>query len=145
MALAATAMLQASAKNLVIELTNGTKIYYPVSNSVTPFLKVTEGTVSIDADQYAFADADRFYLTDEADPTAVVSPEAKPVMREGFVYLETTGPVRLYTPDGQQLPVKATVQHPSATAQLTEVDLNGLKPGTYLLKTGNKTLKFTKK
>ncbi len=132
----------ANAKSLVLQLTDSTKIYYLLGGETNPVLKMVDGEVYVNADQYAFSNVDKFYVSQTDDPNTAISgvPGGKShTMANGILYVQGTGNVRLYAADGRLLSVPVT------TADgITAVDANQLPSGTYVLTVNGKSVKFLK-
>ena len=137
-----TMAVSASARSLVIELTNGDKIYYLIGGETNPVLTFNEGTVSVDGAQYTFANVAKFYISETDDPNAIEGVSTKPeaAIKEGMVYVQTKGQVQLFSTDGRQMNVRTSRQGKS-----TVVDATQLPAGSYILRVGNQSVKFLKK
>ena len=100
------------------------------------------GIWSLNAHQ--FSDIKNFYLSDEDDPNAIEHLLSKQsvTFRANTVVLpsDAVKTLKVYTLDGVE--VKVQVQK---TDDVISVDLNGLEKGTYLISTGNSSLKVWKK
>ena len=134
----------ASAKSVVFTLTDGTKVYYLLSREVNPMLRFKDGGMTVNDDKYEFSDIKNFYLSDEDDPNAIEHLLSKQsvTFRANTVVLPSGAvkTLKVYTLDGVE--VKVQVQK---TDDVISVDLNGLEKGTYLISTGNSSLKVWKK
>ena len=132
----------ASARSIVFTLSDDTKVYYLLSSEVNPVLRFKEGKMVVNEDVYEFSDIKNFYISEEDDPNAIepVLSKLNMTFKENTVIIrsETVKTVRVYTLNG----VKASVEK---TDDVISVNLNGLEKGTYLINTGNSSLKVLKK
>ena len=134
----------ASAKSIVFTLSDDTKVYYLLSSEVNPVLRFKEGKMVVNEDVYEFSDIKNFYISEEDDPNAIepVLSKLNMTFKENTVIIrsETVKAVRVYTLNGVE--VKVPVEK---TDDVISVNLNGLEKGTYLISTGNSSLKVLKK
>ena len=134
----------ASARSIVFTLSDDTKVYYLLSSEVNPVLRFKEGKMVVNEDVYEFSDIKNFYISEEDDPNAIepVLSKLNMTFKENTVIIrsETVKTVRVYTLNGVE--VKASVEK---TDDVISVNLNGLEKGTYLISTGNSSLKVLKK
>ena len=134
----------ASARSIVFTLSDDTKVYYLLSSEVNPVLRFKEGKMVVNEDVYEFSDIKNFYISEEDDPNAIepVLSKLNMTFKENTVIIrsETVKTVRVYTLNGVE--VKAPVEK---TDDVISVNLNGLEKGTYLINTGNSSLKVLKK
>ena len=134
----------ASAKSIVFTLSDDTKVYYLLSSEVNPVLRFKEGKMVVNEDVYEFSDIKNFYISEEDDPNAIepVLSKLNMTFKENTVIIrsETVKTVRVYTLNGVE--VKVPVEK---TDDVISVNLNGLEKGTYLISTGNSSLKVLKK
>lgn len=137
-----TMALSASARSLVLELTNGDKIYYLIGGETNPVLTFNKGTVSVEGTQYAFANIAKFYISETDDPNAIEGVSTKPeaAIKEGIIYVQTKGQVQLFSTDGRQMNAPVSRQGDS-----TVVDATSLPTGSYILRIGDQSVKFIKK
>jgi hypothetical protein len=134
----------ASAKSVVFTLNSGEKVYYLLSRDVNPMLCFKDGKMTVNDDAYEFSDIKNFYFSDEDDPNAIeqVLSNQKMSFRSNTLVLRSDAvkTLKVYTLDGVE--VKVQVQK---TDDVISVDLNGLEKGTYLISTGNSSMKVWKK
>lgn len=134
----------ASARSIVFTLSDDTKVYYLLSSEVNPVLRFKEGKMVVNEDVYEFSDIKNFYISEEDDPNAIepVLSKLKMTFKENTVIIrsETVKTVKVYTLNGVE--VKAPVEK---TDDVISVNLNGLEKGTYLISTGDSSLKVLKK
>lgn len=134
----------ASARSIVFTLSDDTKVYYLLSSEVNPVLRFKEGKMVVNEDVYEFSDIKNFYISEEDDPNAIepVLSKLNMTFKENTVIIrsETVKTVRVYTLNGVE--VKAPVEK---TDDVISVNLNGLEKGTYLISTGDSSLKVLKK
>jgi len=136
-------MLSASAKSLVLEMADGTKIYYLLGGEVNPKMTINDGEVYVNMDKYMFANIAKFYISDTDDPALAiddVQSDASLTFKDGKIFMQTAGPVRIYTADGRLVDTKVTTM-----GTLQTVDANSLETGTYILRVNGKSVKFMKK
>ena len=134
----------ASARSIVFTLSDETKVYYLLSSEVNPVLRFKEGKMVVNDDVYEFSDIKNFYISEEDDPNAIepVLSKLNMTFKENTVIIrsETVKAVKVYTLNGEE--VKAPVEK---TDDVISVNLNGLEKGTYLISTGDSSLKVLKK
>ena len=134
----------ASARSIVFTLSDDTKVYYLLSSEVNPVLRFKEGKMVVNEDVYEFSDIKNFYISEEDDPNAIepVLSKLNMTFKENTVIIrsETVKTVKVYTLNGVE--VKAPVEK---TDDVISVNLNGLEKGTYLISTGDSSLKVLKK
>jgi len=134
----------ASARSIVFTLSDDTKVYYLLSSEVNPVLRFKEGKMVVNDDVYEFSDIKNFYISEEDDPNAIepVLSKLNMTFKENTVIIrsETVKAVKVYTLNGEE--VKAPVEK---TDDVISVNLNGLEKGTYLISTGDSSLKVLKK
>ena len=134
----------ASARSVVFTLSDDTKVYYLLSSEVNPVLRFKEGKMVVNDDVYEFSDIKNFYISEEDDPNAIepVLSKLNMTFKENTVIIrsETVKAVKVYTLNGEE--VKAPVEK---TDDVISVNLNGLEKGTYLISTGDSSLKALKK
>ena len=132
----------ASARSLVLELADGTLVYYLLSAEASPVMKVADGQVQVNSDDFTFAEVKRFYISEEDAPTAIdgLKTAVPTEMKDGVLYLSTREPVALYTPDG-----KLVRQGRAADDVRSLIDLQSLSAGVYVVRYGQKSFKFIKR
>lgn len=133
---------QAEAKSLVMVLSDSTKIYYLMGGEVSPTVRLVDGEVYVNADRYAFAQVDRFYISATDDPVlAIGGPRAEQLqMRDGVFLLSGAAAARLYDTAGRLVRQIAAASDVATTA----VDTRELPAGTYILQVGEQSVKFLK-
>lgn len=133
-----------SARSIVFTLSDDTKVYYLLSSEVNPVLRFKEGKMVVNEDVYEFSDIKNFYISEEDDPNAIepVLSKLNMTFKENTVIIrsETVKTVKVYTLNGVE--VKAPVEK---TDDVISINLNGLEKGTYLISTGDSSLKVLKK
>ena len=134
----------ASARSVVFTLSDDTKVYYLLSSEVNPVLRFKDGKMVVNEDTYEFTNIKNFYISEEDDPNAIepVLSKLNMTFKENTVIIrsETVKAVKVYTLNGEE--VKAPVEK---TDDVISVNLNGLEKGTYLISTGDSSLKVLKK
>ncbi len=132
-ALMACSCMMASAKSLVLKMTDGTEVYYLLGGETTPVMKIVEGQVVVNADTYEFSGIDRFYISATDNPVGIKD-------MSGTLYTKAGGTLHIYTLDGKQ------VQAPTSNVDGIEaVDTNQLPAGAYIINVNGKSIKFLKK
>ena len=138
------ASIGASAKSVVFTLNDGTKVYYLLSAEVSPMLRFKDGKMVVNEDTYEFTDIKNFYISEEDDPNAIEKVLAKHnvTFKANTVVInsDSVNILKVYTLDGVE--VKVPVEK---SESVISVNLNGLKRGTYLISTGDSSLKVLKK
>lgn len=138
------ASIGASAKSVVFTLNDGTKVYYLLSAEVSPMLRFKDGKMVVNEDTYEFTDIKNFYISEEDDPNAIEKVLAKHnvTFKANTIVINSDSVkiLKVYTLDGVE--VKAPVEK---TDDVISVNLNGLERGTYLISTGDSSLKVLKK
>lgn len=134
--------MTASARSLVLELTDGSKIYYLIDDENNPVMTFNDGQLTVEGSQYTFANIVKFYISETDDPNAIegVSGKAETAIKDGVVYVKTKGQVRLYSTDGRQMDARISRQDDT-----TVVDAAHLPAGTYILQVNGQSIKFQKK
>ena len=130
----------ASARSLVLQLSDSTEVYFLLDNN--PVMTFPEGKVCIDDKAYAFADVERFYISETDDPNGVETLMARSGIRmeAGQLVVNTKARVQLFSADGKRVPASQRT-----VAGKTIVSLERLPRGTYIVRAGADTLKFNKK
>ena len=91
------------AKSLVITLSDGSLVYYLLSNDNAPMMRRVEGGFMVNGDTYAFKDVKNFYISTTDDPTDIDKDgrftlnDVAELMRK---YLESPKTVKNYDVDG---------------------------------------------
>ena len=134
----------ASARSIVFTLSDDTKVYYLLSSEVNPVLRFKEGKMVVNDDVYEFSDIKNFYISEEDDPNAIEKVLAKHnvTFKANTVVInsDSVNILKVYTLDGVE--VKVPVEK---SENVISVNLNGLERGTYLISTGDSSLKVLKK
>ncbi len=138
------ASIGASAKSVVFTLNDGTKVYYLLSAEVSPMLRFKDGKMVVNEDTYEFTDIKNFYISEEDDPNAIEKVLAKHnvTFKANTIVINSDSVkiMKVYTLDGVE--VKVPVEK---SENVISVNLNGLERGTYLISTGDSSLKVLKK
>lgn len=132
----------ASAMSLVLELKDGTLVYYLLTAEVSPTITMNDGQVTINANEYSFEEVKRFYVSYEDAPTAIDGrkTESETEMKNGMLYVATDKPVNVYTTDGR------LVQNGlRADAVRGMINTESLATGVYVIRYGKKSFKFIKR
>jgi len=133
--------LSLSAKSLVLLMTDGTKIYYLLGGEVNPKMTMNDGEVTVNTDKYVFSNIERFYISDTDDPLlAIDDARAEGSWKDGVFYVKTASAVQVYTVDGRLVDASVAPQ-----GALKAVDTSRLPAGTYVLRVGDKSMKFMKR
>ena len=119
MILLAAVALSASAKSVVFVLNDSTKLYYPITEAV---IKFTAKGFAVGNDTYEFSTFDRFFISDEDAPSGI--------------YQTVNG-------EWQQQP--SAIYDMNGRKVADGAELSSLPKGIYILKYGNKSVKFIKK
>ena len=132
----------ASARSLVVELQDGTLVYFLLSADASPTMNVADGQVTIEGNEYAFAEVKRFYISEEDVPTAIDGKKTteETEMKNGVLYVSTTEPVGVYTTDG-----RLVQKGGRADAVRSTVSTESLPAGVYVIRYGKKSFKFIKR
>jgi hypothetical protein len=132
----------ASAKSLVLELNDGTLVYYLLGGETNPVLRFDGDEVMVDADKYAFTDVAKFFISEEDQPTAIDGKpaEAQTEMKDGQLYVSTQETVAVYTTDGRLV----SRAHQAGKGR-SVVDASQLAAGVYVVRYGKKSFKFVKR
>ncbi len=127
--MAIVATTSADARSIVITLTSGTQVYYKITSDNPPRMVLSDdGTFTMNGQEYTFDGIVNFFYSaddyDGADGTddGIVSIDDKRLLMKGKV--------RIYSLDGKLVSKGG--------------DLDGLKPGTYIISNGTTTLKIQK-
>ncbi len=117
----------AYARSIVFTLTSGTQVYYKITSDNPPCMVLSDdGTFTMNGKEYAFEDVKYFaYSATDYDGAEGTEDGIVSIDENG---LSMKGDIRIYSLDGK-LVSKGS-------------DLNGLKPGTYIISNGTTTLKL---
>lgn len=138
--LALLASVSASARSLVLVLSDSTKIYFLLDDK--PVLRMVDGKVMIDTQAFRFEEVDRFYISQTDDPSGIeaVMAEKQVTFDGNTIVVDGEKAVEVYAINGMKMKAKV-----SRTAGMTKVDTSGLAKGTYVVKVGKASMKFVKK
>lgn len=131
------------AKSLVLSLKDGTLVYYYLEGEKSPVMTWDgEGSIVVNADEYAISGIKHFYISDDDDPNAIASmPASQASFRGGW--LTTTAPVDapvgVYTTDGKHVDTAV-----SRDGHSVRINLNALPKGIYVVAVGKSTFKVSK-
>lgn len=129
------------AKSLVVVLSDGTEVYYLISDS--PVMKWNNGIITVSTDNYEIEGISRFYISETDDPNAIetlMGSQGIEFNANSIVVLANDKPVSLYTSDGKTLEVRQT-----SSGGYVSVDTSALPKGVYIVRIGNQSLKFQKR
>ena len=127
------------AKRLMIELTNGTKVYYSFAN-YKPVIRFENGSMRITTRKFVFSSIAQFAVVD--DPSDIETVEVAPLLSpDGMVLtIMSIEPVQVYD-------MKGTVQQVDvcATSESQQVNLVSLPKGSYVVRCGTQSFTIFKK
>ena len=107
-------------------------------------LRFKDGKMVVNEDTYEFTNIKNFYISEEDDPNAIEKVLAKHnvTFKANTVVINSDSVkiLKVYTLDGME--VKVPVEK---SESVISVNLNGLERGTYLISTGDSSLKVLKK
>ena len=141
-----------SARSLIIQLNDGTKMYYLISLTENPCLKFDDGTINIQSDQFTVSDVDKFYISETDNPNQIQHPESETGIRSTgqadkclYILLDKATSdeqlsIKLFSIDGKALKSKYSIEENKVV-----LETSGLSKGIYILHIGNHSLKFQKK
>ncbi|MDD4430456.1 MAG: hypothetical protein PHF61_03520 [Bacteroidales bacterium] len=141
-----------SARSLVIELKDGTKMYYLISLDENPCLVFDQGDMSIKSDLFTVSEVEKFYISETDNPNRLTNPQQEDTFRSTglaaeslHIIIENLNPeklplVSLFSIEGKALESSCIFKDKELI-----VETSGLARGIYILKIGNKSLKFQKK
>lgn len=129
------AVLTLQAKSIIFTLTDGTKVYYLLGSDQSPKMKInTDGTFTMNSDEYSFANIQSFRISDTDYSGEEGTKEgASDIIAIGNGTARMKGEVGVYTLDGR-LVAKGT----------DGADLQSLPADTYVISNGRQTLKIQK-
>ena len=138
--LALLASVSASARSLVLVLSDSTKIYFLLDDK--PVMRMENGKVLIDTQAFSFEDVDHFYISQTDDPSGIeaVMAEKKVKFDGQSLVVEGNKTAEVYGVNGVKMKAKV-----SQAAGMTTVDTEGLAKGSYVVKIGKSSFKFLKK
>lgn len=127
------------AKRLMIELTNGTKVYYSFAD-YKPVIRFENGSMRITTRKFVFSSIAQFAVVD--DPSDIETVELAPLLSpDGMVLtIMSIEPVQVYD-------MKGTVQQVDvcATSESQQVNLVSLPKGSYVVRCGTQSFTIFKK
>lgn len=127
------------AKRLMIELTNGTKVYYSFAD-YRPVIRFENGSMRITTRKFVFSSIAQFAVVD--DPSDIETVEVAPLLSpDGMVLtIMSIEPVQVYD-------MKGTVQQVDvcATSESQQVNLVSLPKGSYVVRCGTQSFTIFKK
>ena len=127
------------AKRLMIELTNGTKVYYNFAN-YRPYIRFVDGTMRVTTRKFEFSSIAQFAVVD--DPSSIDAVEAVPQLSADGMVLTVMSmePIQVFNMQGvaQQVAITTTDD-----AQL--VNLATLPTGSYVIRCGEQSFTLYKK
>lgn len=127
------------AKRLMIELTNGTKVYYSFAD-YKPVIRFENGSMRITTRKFVFSSIAQFAVVD--DPSDIETVEVAPLFSpDGMVLtIMSIEPVQVYD-------MKGTVQQVDvcATSESQQVNLVSLPKGSYVVRCGTQSFTIFKK
>ena len=127
------------AKRLMIELTNGTKVYYNFAN-YRPYIRFVDGTMRVTTRKFEFSSITQFAVVD--DPSSIDAVEAVPQLSADGMVLTVMSmePIQVFNMQGvaQQVAITTTDD-----AQL--VNLATLPTGSYVIRCGEQSFTLYKK
>lgn len=127
------------AKRLMIELTNGTKVYYNFAN-YRPYIRFVDGTMRVTTRKFEFSQIAQFAVVD--DPSSIDAIETAPQLSADGMVLTVMSmePIQVFSMQGvaQQVAITTTDE-----AQL--VNLVTLPTGSYVIRCGEQSFTLYKK
>ena len=137
--------LASSAKSLVLTLNDGAKVYFIMTTTDIPVMRVKDGTITVNGEgSYTFSQIKSFVISETDDPNAIedVAGDSGVGFRANTLLLSCDiAKVKVYNASGAL--VEANIS--SVGGGRVSVDLNGLNNGVYLISTGNTSFKIMKK
>lgn len=124
-------------RTLFIHLKTGDVVAVQFDNAVkTTF---ADGIVSVGNEQYQFANISKFTYGNGSDGIAEVKGDGIK-MGDHHIKVKTDKAVRLFSVDGKELAVSV-----KRANGVSDISVDGLPVGVYLLQIGTETIKFTKR
>ena len=116
------------AKTLVFTLANNTKVYYVLdapSDGLRygPVVKFTQGSVTVNGDNYEWSGIKEFRVSDESDPAGILP---------HTVCVATDAPVVIYSADGKKM------GEAESFASFQRLELSRLPKGVYVVEVAGK-------
>ena len=142
--LATAGILSGSAKSLVLTLKNGTKVYFLITSTSYPMMKIKDGEITLgDEHRYTFPELASFVVSNTDDPNGVENVESNPThtyKSNTIIFAGNADKVNVFNASGAQ--VEAEV---SENDGRVAVNLNELPNGVYVVNTGSTSFKVIKK
>ena len=139
--------LAADAKSVVFTLTDGTLVYYLLSNTDSPVMRMEQGGIVVKTDYYEFSQVVNFYISTTDDPNILVGvdevqQEKAATFADGVLTLKAADVqgVKVYDASGKEVQAEITVQGDGVA-----VGLQRLGQGLYVVNTGKASFKVMKK
>lgn len=133
-----------SAKSLVFTLESGTLVYYFLGGESNPMMRFVDGKIVVDADAYEFSGVKNFYISATDDPNGIehTIEDVTAKYRDNMVILDTDRPlsIRVFSSNGNEMNVS-----PRQVGGKTIINLGILPRGSYVVTTGESSLKILKK
>lgn len=129
------------AKSVVFNLANGTKVYYLLGGGTNPIMKMVDGMVAVNADQYEISNIKSFYISETDDPTAIEAVQAD-YTRRGNVFVAKAmagDAITVYSTGGT-----VVLTTSAGTDGDALIDMSSLAQGIYVVKIGNTSFKVRK-
>lgn len=137
-------VFSASAKSLVLTLKDGTKVYFLITSTSSPMMKIKDGEITLgDEHRYTFPELVSFVVSNTDDPNAVEDVESNPThtyKSNTIIFAGNADKVKVFNASGAQ--VEAEV---SENDGRVAVNLNDLLNGVYVVNTGSTSFKVIKK
>ncbi len=139
-----TAVSATEAKSLVITLQNSKKVYYILGGETNPMMRFTDGTITMEADEYIISDIKNFYISETDDPSNI----EKILTTKHIEYRANTiaikasdiNTIKVYDISGKQINAEVLKNNDIIT-----VNLNSLGSGTYIINADGNSFKVMKK
>ncbi|MBO4663202.1 MAG: T9SS type A sorting domain-containing protein [Bacteroidaceae bacterium] len=137
-------VFSASAKSLVLTLKDGTKVYFLITDSSYPMMKIKDGEITLgDEHKYTFPELATFVVSNTDDPNGVEDVEvaqAHTYKSNTLVFAGDANKVKVYNVSGAQVDALISENNGSVA-----VNLNNLPNGAYVISTGSTSFKVVKK
>lgn len=141
--LALILVLSVGARSLVLQLTDGTKVYYLLDGTTNPIVSFANGQLLIQHNGYAMEGVSKFYISEKDESNtaveSVITDQQDSRQQDGIIYAKTRT-LRVYTPAGRA--VSAPVQ---VVGDVRAVHLQSLPAGTYIIQIDDRSLKIVKR
>lgn len=139
-----TGSTTAMAKSVVFTLRSGAQVYYLLGGERNPVMKVVDGHVWVNADEYEIADIKNFYVSTTDDPNAIAQLTAQLESRwngHTLVLRTSVSEVRVASIDGKLLDNIRT----DRMGEYLSIDMASLPQGIYIIKVGDTAIKVRRK